>query len=231
MPEYGTTIDADNFVEKTQQEVEVDYDKELNQPKKFIADLTPKILDKVMSEKGISSMMQTLKAFNTALTEKHLLFYSRNYNIEKMISDQKWSGEVLNTDKDYLSVINTNINGYKTDGVIDETIEHHSDIQPDGSIVDTVSVTRKHNGGNEKYDWWNKVNGDWMRVYVPKGSKLLSASGQTRESDPPASIINRSDSKKIRKSRPKKTPPTSMMHQEREFMTKTIKQFLPTGFM
>jgi hypothetical protein len=143
-----------------------------------------------MSEKGINSVLQTLKAFNTALTEKHLLLYSRNYNIQKLISDQKWSGEILRADKDYLSVINTNINGFKTDGVIDETIEHHSDIQNDGSIIDTVSITRKHNGGNEKYDWWNKVNGDWMRVYVPKDAKLLSADGQTREFVPPALDYN-----------------------------------------
>lgn len=186
MPEYDVTIDSDNFIEKTQQEVEVDYEKDLNQPKKFVADLTPKILDKVMSEKGITSVMNTLKSFDTALSEKHLLLYSRNYNIQKLISDQKWSGEILNTDKDYLSVINTNINGFKTDGVIEETIDHKSDIQNDGSIVDTVSITRKHNGGNKEYDWWNKVNGDWMRVYVPKDAKLLSVDGQTREVVPPA---------------------------------------------
>ena len=186
MPEYDTTIDADNFIEKTQAEVELDYDKELNQPKKFVADLTPKILDKVMSEKGLASVLKTLQAFNTALSEKHLLLYSRNYNIQKLISDQKWSGEILRADKDYLSVINTNINGFKTDGVIDETIDHKSEIASDGSIIDTVSITRKHNGGNENYDWWNKVNGDWMRVYVPDGAKLLEVSGQTREFVPPA---------------------------------------------
>jgi hypothetical protein len=186
MPEYDTTIDAENFIENTQYEVEVGYDKEENQPKKIIADLTPKILDKVMSEKGLVPMMQTLKAFNGALSERHLLLYSRNFNIQKLISDQKWSGEILRAEKDYLSVINTNINGFKTDGVIDETIAHQSDIQPDGSIVDTVSITRKHNGGNENFDWWNKVNGDWMRLYVPSGAKLLEVSGQTREFVPPA---------------------------------------------
>jgi hypothetical protein len=186
MPEYGKTVDADNFMEVTQQEVEVDYDKDLNQPKKFVADLTPKILDKVMSERGIVPMMQTLKAFNAALAEKHLLLYSRNFNIQKLISGQKWSGEILRADKDYLSVINANIDGYKTDGVIDETIDHRSEISDDGSVVDTVSITRKHNGGNEKYDWWNKVNGDWMRVYVPKDAKLISVEGQTRETVSPA---------------------------------------------
>lgn len=181
MPEYDTTIDADNFIEKTQYEVEVDYDKEENRPKKFIADLMPKILDEIFSTKDVSRMARVLSALNKSLGEKQLLLYSKNYNIQKLISEEGWSGEIRNTGKDYLSVINTNINGYKTDGVISETIEHQNEIQPDGSVVDTVAITRKHNGGNEKYDWWNKVNGDWMRVYVPEGSKLLEASGQTRE--------------------------------------------------
>jgi hypothetical protein len=68
---------------------------------------------------------------------------------------------------------------------MEEKIEHHSQIQADGSIVDTVMVTRKHNGGNSAYEWLNKVNSDYMRVYVPKGSKLLEVSGQTREVNQP----------------------------------------------
>jgi hypothetical protein len=49
--------------------------------------------------------------------------------------------------------------------------------------VDTLKITRKHNGGNSQYEWLNKVNADYMRVYVPEGSKLLSVEGQTREQD------------------------------------------------
>jgi hypothetical protein len=181
MPEYDTTVDADNFIEKTQFEVEVDYDKEENRPKKFIADLTPKVLDKLLGAKDPKKMLGALNVLSSALKEKQILIYSKNYNIQKMVSAQGWSGEILATQKDFLSVVNSNINGYKTDGVIDETIRHTSEIQPDGSVIDTVSVTRRHNGGNEEFEWWNKVNGDWMRVYVPEGSKLLEADGQTRE--------------------------------------------------
>lgn len=181
MPEYETTIDESNFIEKTQFEVELDYDKEKNEPKKFIADLTPKVLDRVFNTRETAAMMQILNVFNSALKEKQLIVYLKNYNVQKLVSEEGWSGEVLNTDKDYLSVINSNINGYKTDGVIDETIEHTADISSDGSIVDEVTITRHHKGGNEKYDWWNKVNGDYIRVYVPERSELLEVSGQTRE--------------------------------------------------
>lgn len=93
--------------------------------------------------------------------------------------------EILKTQKDYVSVINTNINGFKTDGVISEKIEHQSEIQPDGTIVDTLAITRHHNGGQTNFAWWDKVNADYMRVYVPKGSELLSAEGQTREFNSP----------------------------------------------
>ncbi len=185
MADFGVTVDKDNFVETVQQEVEVDYDKEVNQPKKILAELAPKILDKIFNARSFSDMTQTLKVLVESLNEKQILIYSKNYEVEKMLSEEGWSGEVLNAQKDYLSVINTNISGYKTDGVIDESIAHQADIQADGSVVDTVTITRHHNGGSLEKDWWNKVNADYMRVYVPKGSQLLSADGQTREFDAP----------------------------------------------
>ena len=185
MPDYGVTVDKDNFMSQVQQEVEVDYDKEQNQPKKILADLAPKILDKIFNDRNFSDIAKTMNILSGSLNEKQILIYSKNYDIEKELSVLGWSGEILNTQKDYLSVINTNINGFKTDGVIDEKIEHAAEIQSDGSVVDTVTVIRHHNGGNTPYDFYNKVNADYMRVYVPQGSQLLSAEGQTREFDQP----------------------------------------------
>lgn len=181
MPEYDVTLDSENFVELTQNEVEVDYDKVENKPKKILSDLAPLILEKLLSSKDVETISKTMQAFLAGLQEKHILFYSENAELEQMISEQGWSGEIVQTSKDYLSVINTNVNGYKTDAVVTEKIEHSAQIQIDGSIIDTVSITRKHNGGNSQYSWLNKVNADYMRVYVPVGSKLLEVTGQTRE--------------------------------------------------
>jgi len=186
MEDYGVVLDSENFIAKTQYKVEVDYDKEENRPKKILADLTPVVLDKLLNPGDMETISRTLSVLNQALNQKHILLYSRNKDLQKIISNLGWSGEVLPARRDYLSVINTNINGYKTDGVVEETIEHQAEIQADGSIIDTVAVTRKHNGGNSEYSWWNKVNADYMRVYVPLGSRLLEVEGQTREfNDPP----------------------------------------------
>jgi hypothetical protein len=138
-------------------------------------------LDRLFNVDSWQNVSKAISVLSEELKEKQILIYSRNYDLQKIISSQDWSGEILEASKDYLSVVNTNINGYKTDGVIDENIEHLAEIQPDGSIIDTVTVTRKHNGGASEYEWWNRVNADYMRVYVPRGSRLLEVSGQTRE--------------------------------------------------
>jgi len=186
MPEYGVIVSEKNFREIIQQEVEVDYDKELNQPKKILSDLAPIILERIFNTKSFSDFGKIAGVLQGSLKEKQILIYSKNYNIQKMISQLGWSGEILKTEKDYLSVINSNINGFKTDGVVEEKIELNVEIEENGEIVNEVIITRKHNGGDTDYDWWNRVNANYMRVYVPKGSKLISAEGHTREfSSPP----------------------------------------------
>ncbi|MGW8184683.1 MAG: DUF4012 domain-containing protein [Candidatus Moraniibacteriota bacterium] len=181
MKDYEVVLTKDNFIENIQYEVEEDYDQVENKPKKILSDLAPIVLDKVLNSKDPVILMGALNAFEKALEERHILFYFSNSELQKIVSDLGWSGEILETSKDYLSVINTNINGYKTDGVIEEKIDQQVDILENGEIISTVSITRKHNGGNSQYEWYNKVNADYMRVYVPEGSTLLEVEGQTRE--------------------------------------------------
>jgi hypothetical protein len=181
MPEYGVTIDADNFLEVVQEEVEENYDRELNRPKQILSDLAPILLDRLFSSRSADDVLSLAGVLSKALDEKQVLLYSRNDEIEGLIDSAGWSGRMLDTPKDYLSVVHTNLNGYKTDAVVSEDIAHEAVIEDDGSVLDTVRITRKHNGGDTPYDWFNRVNSDYLRVYVPKGSELVSVSGQTYE--------------------------------------------------
>jgi len=180
MPEFNVTLSQDNFIDTIQYKVEADYDKEINQPKKILADFMPIFLDRLWSI-WPQKYNEIFDVLNGALAEKHILFYFSDPALKKIFSQQGWTGEILSTDKDYLSVINTNINGFKTDRVVEQKIYHSSQVQPDGTIVDTVKIVRTHKGGKSQYDWYNKVNADYLRVYVPLGSKLLAAQGQTLE--------------------------------------------------
>lgn len=186
MPKYEVTLTAENFVEKTQYEVEMDYDKKENKPKQILADLAPLILERLLGSREPEVLLGAAKALSSSLSERHILLFSQDKRVQSLIQEHGWAGELIPFDGDYLSVVNTNINGFKTDAVIAERISHKAEIGADGSVIDTVKITREHKGGNTGYEWYDKVNADYLRVYVPSGSELLEVSGQTRETVKPA---------------------------------------------
>jgi len=95
---------------------------------------------------------------------------------EEMVERFEWNSKLKDTDGDSLAIIGANIAGQKTDAVVDESVTHRADIKADGSIVDTLTIKRTHNG--RKGDLFYGVrNVQYLRVYVPKGAKLVKATG------------------------------------------------------
>ncbi|NQV00012.1 MAG: DUF4012 domain-containing protein [Parcubacteria group bacterium] len=175
MPEYNVTVTSENFFNEAQREVEVDYDKELNKPKKFIADLFPKFFEKIANVEK-DQWPEVMNAFMGSLYKKDILVYFSDEELESLIQDFGWGGEVKETDNDYLSLGVSNIGGGKTDHITDQKIDYYSEIQPNGSVVNTVKIKRKHNGN--KNDFWTSIkNVSYLRVYVPRGSVLIDSFG------------------------------------------------------
>ncbi len=80
------------------------------------------------------------------------------------------------TDGDYLMVVDTNLGGGKTDGVVEQAVDVHVEISPDGTITNTLTISRTHYG-IQGLLFTGVNNVDYLRVYVPKGSTLLEATG------------------------------------------------------
>lgn len=175
MPEYETKVNNENFVRMAQIEVELEYDKEENKPKKFIADLLPKVLDKLLALRS-DELMNVWQVLSDSLEEKHILVYLRNDELEKRVLSFGWGGDVVSVPWDYLSVIHTNVAGGKTDRAIEVEIEHRTLVREDGSVIDKVILTKKHNGKiGDVFE--GQINQDYIRFYVPRGSRLISADG------------------------------------------------------
>ena len=97
-------------------------------------------------------------------------------DLQSEVEARNWAGRIKDTDKDYLLVADTNIAGGKSDRLMTENINHHADVQPDGTIVDTLTITRTNSATTSQF-FIGERNVDWMRVYVPAGSQLIAASG------------------------------------------------------
>ena len=183
MPEYGTVIVAENFVDIIQYKVEKDFNKEENKPKKILADFMPKFIERLLSKK--ENFPKIISALTESIKNKDIMVYSADEDVQKIISKNNFSGEVMDSNNDYLAVVSSNINGYKTDRVVDENVDLKTEVDANGYVINTLAITKKHEGGSSKFDYYNKVNVDYLRVYVPEGSMLISASGQTLETIKP----------------------------------------------
>jgi len=189
MPEYDVVISSENFWNITQEVVErkpeiatTTEEKIKHEPKKIIGDLLEKIIEELKSDLDKNKLIDLAGVTENSLSEKHILFYFFNEELQNKVSDLNWDGRVKQTDNDYLMVVNTNIAGGKSDKKIKETISHSAEIMEDGSIINTVEIKREHTASKE--DLFSGVrNVNWIRVYVPIGSELLEASGFEKPDD------------------------------------------------
>ncbi len=176
MPEYNVVITADNLFEVIQDEVELNYDKETNEPKAIIADLAPLLLDQLL--KNSEHQKEIVSTLVGQLANKNIQMYLEDDAAQEKIRQFAWTGETLKSQKDYLQLVNTNIAGGKTDNDIYQSIDHQAEILPNGEIINTVKVTRTNKGqANNPLSGMDGGNVSYMRFFVPKGSEFIESVG------------------------------------------------------
>jgi len=189
--EYGLTVSAENFWELIQTTVEKDNLKEKfpvevalipdspkNQPKKIIGDLMAEIMERLPEVLTMENLPSLLGALEKNLNSKNIMLYFTDPILQSKAQRYGIDGGIRESKSDYLLIAHTNIAGQKSDRRMSDKIEHSAQVLGDGSIIDTLTIYRTHNGiKNEILSGVRNV--DWLRVYVPAGSQLLSASGFT----------------------------------------------------
>ncbi len=174
--QYGLVLNASDALEKLQTVVESDAARATNKPKAIIGSVLKQMLENgnAFSPNNAAGVMTTLAK---ALEEKEIQVYFTDEKLEEKFSTLGWTGEIsaAKAFQDYLMVVNTNIGGMKSDASITDQIDHEAVVQPDGTVLDTIIIRRKHSGSeNDKY---NRANSSYLRVYVPKGAELVKAGG------------------------------------------------------
>lgn len=174
---YNLALSTDTALAALQTKVELDYDKTTNQPKAVIAEVLAQLLSLVQTIKP-DQLVALLTELNAALTEKEIQVYFPDEKLQKQFRDFGWTGELAasNDHQDYLMVVHTNLGGGKSNARVEEIIEHEAVVSADGSVIDTVTLKRKHTGTPGEL-FFGETNLDYVRLYVPKGSELLAAGG------------------------------------------------------
>ena len=175
--DYDLLLKSEDALDKLETEVQNYNNEEENTPKVVLASVLEQIFGSLQNLQP-SQLIGLVSQMHEALSYKEIQLYFNDPYIQSIVREYGWTGEVLETKKnqDYLMVVNANIGGQKSDLNITQNVEHQAVVAEDGSIIDTVIITRKHKGQYES-EFFNSPNISYLRIYVPEGAELLDAGG------------------------------------------------------
>lgn len=121
------------------------------------------------------------EALAKSIFEKHVLMFMFEAGVQEAVEKFGLGGRIVDYEGDYLFVNDANLGGRKSNLYVTQEINQDIEIESDGSVVKTLTITYKnpmrHDG------WLNSVLPNWVRVYVPKGSELLNFEGAEEQEE------------------------------------------------
>lgn len=177
MPRYGVTLTEKNFIEETTRQVETLYDRTENKPKQFLSDSIPLILSRLehMSESQSIALLRTLVA---GVSKRDLQLFITKPSEQQKLSHLGLSGELIKTDGDYLSIVDSNVGGNKSDGAVHMRVSQTVTFRGREHGETVVRLERIHTAISSN-EFLGGKNRSYIRFYVPRGSTLVSAKGFT----------------------------------------------------
>ena len=141
--------------------------------KAILGVLMQQILAKVLGA-DIASLPQFIETVARLANHKHIMFYMHDDTTQKSLSRLNWTGEIKNYDGDYLHINDANFAGGKSNLYVTQEVTQEIKIK-DSKVMKKITVEYKN---DQPFNTWlNGINRDYVRFYVPKGSKLISSKG------------------------------------------------------
>jgi len=148
--------------------------------KKLIGPLMNSILANVIAQPK-EKIPGLLDSIFKSIIEKHVLFFLFDENAQKAVEGFGIAGRIEDYKGDYLHISDSNLGGRKSNLYVKQEVDQEINVTKDGTIEKTVTITYKN---PEKHDGWlNSVLPNWVRIYVPEGSKLAVVEGLEKEYD------------------------------------------------
>lgn len=185
----GQEFNADNFTEKLEYEVEFGFNNkglDFDQRKKILVDLSHAILSKMK----LDIFKQWPKYFALSqkmFSEKHILAYSTNPEMQKVLLARGWAGEIKNSVGDYLLWADANMGALKTDKVMNKEIIYSFAPTGTDKYLGAIKMKYANTGSFTKFTTRYRT---YARVFLPLGSQFISVSGsmKTDKSTEPALV-------------------------------------------
>lgn len=154
-----------------------------NDRKGLIGALMYAIMQKAFSSSPKLYWGPLFQAMITDISEKHMILDLSNKDAQSGLDALNASGKIVPFTGDYLHINDTNFGGAKSNLYVQEAVTDDYAIAGDGTVTKTVTINYKNpyppSDCNLEHGnlCLNATFRDWLRVYVPKGSKMVSSKG------------------------------------------------------
>jgi len=171
----GVEYNDNNFTDLLEYKVEQDYIA-LGTPswqrKEVIGELARELKIRLFNL-PVARWNEIITTIVNGAREKDILVYFKDPAIEAIIAQAGYSGNLSDTDGDYLGVFDANLAALKTDAVMSRSLDYAVEQGPNGLFAD-LELNYAHQGN---FDWKTTRYRSYTRVYAPLGSELISATG------------------------------------------------------
>ncbi len=175
----GVTYNKDNVVLELEKIASLALREQSNR-KKVLGDLMERMLINVFeSDKNLWPKLID-KAVDL-LNRKHILVYMKDPETQALLEKYNFAGRLVDTpDSDYLAVISANLAGDKTNLFVRREITSNI-TSVDGKWNREVKVKYTYGPAEGEYALFATTYKDYLRIYVPKGSALISVEGSDND--------------------------------------------------
>lgn len=111
--------------------------------------------------------------------DKHVMLYMHDAKTQAALSKINWTGEIKTPEGDYLHLNDSNFAGGKSNLYVEEKVTLEINIDKEGQVKNKVTIEYKN--PQPFNTWLNGILRDYVRLYVPQGSKLVVSKGSDEQ--------------------------------------------------
>jgi hypothetical protein len=176
----GTTYTQDNVVLELEKIASLALAEQANR-KRVLGDLMEGMLINVFESDSNLWSKLIEKGIDLAV-RKHISIYLFDEQAQALVEEYNLGGRIKeNVEGDYAMLVSTNLGGDKTNWFVDKEVSHRLEKEGD-RWVRTVNIKYQYTEPGPEYGALVKRFKDWVRLYVPIGSELISVEGSENES-------------------------------------------------
>jgi hypothetical protein len=161
--------------------------------KDFLNKVTLAVLEQVRRQPETVNWFELGQALWQILEERHLLVYLEEPAATSLLSARGWDGRLRPAEGDYLMVVDANLGFNKVNPRVERILDYEVILRADGGAMAELAVTYHQMGRksgrpcSHQGSYWvgmqltyeslmESCYWNYLRVYVPEGSHLLTAS-------------------------------------------------------